>query len=95
MAFDWRIYTYNRWRASAKLRGIIVRMSFDDWWSIWRPHWDRRDAADLVMARNGDAGAYEPGNVRIISRAENTREGFENRKSTALSTSKKPEGSEG
>lgn len=79
MPFDWRIYTYRRWLASAKHRGIVVRMSFDDWWSIWAPHWDRRERDRLVMARNGDVGPYAPGNVRIITSADNVREQFANK----------------
>jgi hypothetical protein len=60
----------------AKYRGIPFRLTFDEWMSIWLASgkWDRRGwrRGQFVMARPGDKGAYEIGNV-IICLAEDNR----------------------
>lgn len=61
-------------RASAERRGIPWRLTFDEWWRIWEPHWSRRANEYLAMCRTGDKGAYEVGNVRIDTQDANTEE---------------------
>ena len=39
--------------ATAKVRGIAFRMTFEEWWSVWAPHYelseqDEESFADLV-----------------------------------------------
>lgn len=60
----------------AKLKGIPFLMTFDQWWALWAPHWDKRGVGrgSMVMARNGDIGAYEVGNVRITTNEANISE---------------------
>jgi hypothetical protein len=54
-------------RSGAKARGIEFKMTFDEWWEVWKPHWANRGSkkGQLVMCRKMDCGAYEVGNVRI------------------------------
>jgi hypothetical protein len=65
---------YNAQKQTAKWRGVEFNMTFDEWWSVWEPHWDRREQEDLCMCRTGDKGAYEVGNVRIDTRVNNVKE---------------------
>ena len=62
----------------AKRRGISFLLTFEEWQDIWRSsgHWDERGGLphQYVMARFGDKGAYEVGNVRICTGAENRAE---------------------
>jgi hypothetical protein len=67
---------YHQHKASAKRRGIEFDMTFDEWWAIWEPHFDQRGPmrVDLQMCRNGDDGAYRPGNVHIATGERNMAE---------------------
>jgi hypothetical protein len=67
---------YKQHRHHAAARGIPFLLTFDQWWQVWAPHWSRRGygAGRYCMARHGDTGPYAPGNVSIISNAQNTRE---------------------
>jgi hypothetical protein len=65
-------------KGDAKRRGIPFLLTFDEWLGIWeasgrlpeRGHGQGR----YVMARCGDRGGYELGNVRVILFEENARE---------------------
>ena len=65
-------------KSDAKRRGIAFRLTFDEWLGIWQAsgrlaqRGNRR--GHYVMARYGDRGNYEVGNVRIILFEENGRE---------------------
>jgi hypothetical protein len=61
-------------RATAKQRGILFAMTFNEWWSLWEPYWDKRGQGGYVMARYGDTGPYAVGNVRICSQGNNATE---------------------
>ena len=61
-------------RSRAEWRGIPFRLTFGEWSALWAPHWAGREQRRLVMARTGDQGAYELGNVRIATCAENNKE---------------------
>jgi hypothetical protein len=53
-------------RSSAESRGIPFRLTFAEWFAVWKPYWPAKQlGAALHMCRNGDSGAYELGNVRI------------------------------
>lgn len=62
-------------RASAKHRGIEFNLTFEQWEQWWKDsgHYHERGKArgEYVMARKGDLGAYELGNIDCILTAEN------------------------
>lgn len=73
---------YAAWRTqrlSAHQRGIAFRFSLLQWWLWWQqalsghgPSAKRgKRHGCYVMARLGDAGAYEPGNVHCVTPAGN------------------------
>lgn len=67
---------FQKQASNAKARGIPWRFTFEEWWGIWEPHFSKRGrhSDDLVMARFGDQGAYEVGNVEIKTARANVRE---------------------
>ena len=66
---------YHNHRYNSRRRNIAFKFTFVQWWAMWEPHWERRgrqgDRLELVMARHGDVGAYELGNVSITSHSNN------------------------
>jgi len=44
---------YGNHKVSAKSRGIPFNLTFEEWWSLWEPHWEFRgsQAHELVMCR--------------------------------------------
>jgi hypothetical protein len=60
------------------LRGIPFSMTFEEWWEIWQQsgHWSERgrERGKYQMARLGDRGGYEVGNVKIILSEDNRAE---------------------
>lgn len=65
-------------RFNAERRCIPFKLSFDEWLAIWKrsrhlPHRGKGDGK-YCMARFGDKGAYEVGNVRIITHNQNSEE---------------------
>jgi hypothetical protein len=71
----WDAYRHQR-KAAAK-RGIPFLFEFEGWWAWWQRDglWDRRGRRrdQWVMARFGDRGAYEPGNVYATTQSGNAR----------------------
>jgi hypothetical protein len=69
---------YRDHKASAKQRGIPFLLTFEQWLQIWTDsgHLDERGAhkGEYVMARYGDSGAYEVGNVDIVTAEKNCSE---------------------
>lgn len=65
---------YVQHKHRAKQSGVAFNLTFNQWWNIWKPHWDERGLGKLVMCRLRDSGAYEVGNVRIDTQANNNRE---------------------
>ncbi len=69
---------FNRQRRTAKSRGILFLLSYEEWLNIWikSKHFAERGTkkGQYVMARFGDKGNYEIGNVKIITVGENVRE---------------------
>lgn len=58
---------YESQKRNAISRGIEFKLTFEEWWAIWEPHYDDRgrNKGKLCMCRTMDSGAYEVGNVRI------------------------------
>lgn len=61
------VQAYRTHAASAAQRGIEFKLTFDQWWALWEPHYPQRgrNVGQKQMCRTGDTGAYEAGNVRI------------------------------
>ena len=62
--------------SGAAARGIAFDFTFEEWWCIWAPHYEKRGVGSdqLVMCRAGDKGPYAVGNVRIDTPKSNARE---------------------
>jgi hypothetical protein len=73
---------YSMQKSGARVRGIEFRLSYEQWLAIWTEsgHLDERGRgpAKYCMARCGDRGAYEVGNVKIITLTENVAETWAN-----------------
>lgn len=67
---------YRQHKASAKARGIDFDMTFEEWWAIWEPYYERRGrtVGAMHMCRKADAGGYTVGNVRIDTMEANHAE---------------------
>ena len=82
-------------KGNAKKRGIKWRMKLWEWWQLWQASgkWDKRGVGQgYVMARHNDAGAYEVGNVSIITAAKNTSDGNKKNKNLPIGVQKNPSG---
>lgn len=70
-------------RNNAMCRGIKFNLTFPDWYKVWTDsgHLDNRGhfLGGYVMARFFDKGAYELGNVEIITSSQNVKDGYKNR----------------
>lgn len=71
-------WAYASQRQSAKARGILWSITFPEWIEIWRRSGRLLERGcgknKYCMARIGDVGAYEVGNVLIKTNAENAIE---------------------
>lgn len=58
---------YNAHKSTAKQRGIEFKLSFSEWWALWKPYYPMRGTkkGSYCMCRKLDSGHYEVGNVRI------------------------------
>jgi hypothetical protein len=67
-------YALHKRRAAS--RGIGFTLTFDQWWALWEPHWDKRGtkSLEMCMCRKYDEGDYALGNVRIATNKENAHE---------------------
>lgn len=69
---------YTQQRNNARIRGIDWLLTFAEWWGVWSRSgkWsDRgRGRGKYVMARHGDSGPYQLGNVKIVHFEDNNRE---------------------
>lgn len=69
---------FHRHISNAKKRGVGFRLTFEEWWGVWEASgkWSLRGRGrgQYVMARFGDQGVYEIGNVRICLASENLGE---------------------
>jgi hypothetical protein len=66
-------------KAQAKHRGINFSLTFEQWLEVWEKSGHLRERGchkgRYVMARPGDLGAYETGNVVIVLSSQNCAEG--------------------
>lgn len=66
---------YSRHKSQAKQRGIPFLLTFEEWATLWleSEKWEQRGRrkGQYVMARFGDMGPYEVGNVHICTCQEN------------------------
>jgi hypothetical protein len=69
---------FHEHRHHAAARGIPFTMTFEQWWEVRQQsgHWHERGRGrgKYVMARFGDRGGYEVGNVKVCSWEENAVE---------------------
>lgn len=68
--------SFNDQRQHAKRRGIDWHFDFNTWLEWWGDDIVNRgrNKGQLVMARIGDVGSYEPSNVRKATSSENVSE---------------------
>ena len=70
---------FRQQRSNARLRGKEFKLTPEQWWKIWQEsgHWDERGKGrdKYCMARFGDLGAYEVGNVEIVTNRSNNIDG--------------------
>jgi hypothetical protein len=61
------VAAYTQQVNGAAARGIEFRLTFEQWWWLWEPHYENRGnkKGQMCMCRLHDKGAYEVGNVRI------------------------------
>lgn len=74
---------FTRQKTNAKVRRIPWQLKLWEWWSIWAASgkWAQRGRGQgYVMARHGDEGAYEAGNVYITSAIDNSSSGHKKSK---------------
>jgi hypothetical protein len=67
----WQRYVRNA--EDAERRGITWALSFEEWWTLWKPHYHQRGPkrGQKVLCRYLDIGDYRIGNVRIDLGANN------------------------
>ena len=69
---------YSQQRCMADKRGIEWKLTFDEWFNWWQAtgvyHLRGRGKGKYVMARYGDQGAYELGNIEVKLHGVNIRE---------------------
>lgn len=67
---------YRLHKVNAKRRGIPFRFTFEEWVAWWQStgHYHERGSqrGQYVMARTGDQGAYELGNVECMQAQDNS-----------------------
>jgi len=66
---------YHAQKCGARIRGIDFNLTFDQWWDWWqqtRKYPQRgKGKGKYVMARFGDIGPYELGNIYCCTHGEN------------------------
>lgn len=71
---------YHQQKNSARNRAIDWKLTFPEWWGIWQSSgkWPLRGRGidRYCMARIGDDGAYEVGNVAVVTNAQNIHDGY-------------------
>jgi hypothetical protein len=67
---------YKVHRTNAKQRGVEFKLTFEEWMGWWNStghyHERGREVGKYVMARKGDQGAYELGNIECVQAQENS-----------------------
>ena len=67
---------FNEHKRRASSRGLDFTLTFDQWWTLWEPHWADRGVrvGQKCMCRRHVEGGYTLGNVRIATVTENHHE---------------------
>lgn len=69
---------YSTQKSTARLRGIEFKLTFAEWLKIWTDSGQMNNSGkykgNYVMARTLDKGAYEVGNVKIVTGTANHKE---------------------
>ena len=65
---EWRKSPQQRYESqklTAEQRGVPWEFTFEDWWTLWEPHWENRGKAKgkTQMCRYEDSGPYCKANV--------------------------------
>jgi hypothetical protein len=70
-----RYVAWSRARAQAQFRGETWHLTFAEFEDIWGEQWPQRGrgSLDLCMTRSDIEGAWEKGNVELITRTEHNR----------------------
>jgi hypothetical protein len=70
-----RYVAWSRARAQAQFRGETWHLTFAEFEEIWGEQWPQRGrgSLDLCMTRSDIEGAWEKGNVELITRTEHNR----------------------
>lgn len=73
---------YGAQKAHANARGVAFTLTFEEWWALWEQsgkwHLRGRGVGQYCMARKGDSGGYDPGNVYIALSRRNLKDQLEN-----------------
>jgi hypothetical protein len=73
---------YHKQKGEARRRGIEFNLTFVEWLDIWEKSGKMAERGNLpeqyCMARYFDMGAYEIGNVKIVTNRENCKEAWRN-----------------
>ena len=72
-------WKYSIHRRNAKKRNIEWNITFPEWWNVWKESGKyhlRGRGNGYAMARYGDSGAYEVGNVYICTGAQNSSDQY-------------------
>jgi hypothetical protein len=76
--------SYLMQRRQAGLRGVPWEFTFEEWVRVWEESgkWSQRGSkkGQFVMARHGDVGPYNTGNVSIVTAETNNIDGASRRK---------------
>ena len=67
---------YQAHKLNARTRKIEFLLSFEEWWEIWKPHWEERGRGKGMyhMGRTNDTGPYAVGNVYLVKHEINCSE---------------------
>jgi len=67
-------YAYLGQRHTSKQRGIEFNLTFEEFVEFWGNDFERRGTGygQLQMGRYGDVGAYEVGNIYMVTKEENS-----------------------
>lgn len=82
---EYRHTMYMPWlkaKAQANFRGETWKLTFDEFYSLWKDDWSKRGrkAEDMCMTRNDPNGAWDYKNTLIITRHEHLKRQGEMRK---------------
>ena len=66
---------YLRSKAQARFRGEAWELTFDDYYELWRDHWEFRGRGldDLIMSRQHENLAWSRDNCHIVTRRDHLR----------------------